>query len=319
MTATVAAGAVVVPQNPVVPLSDAQAAIKCSTATGGKKFYPGKDSSRVYNRTFGPGPSIDHWLKDYVPQGLALWPDWKGKQDVFLVSMHHRNEKKNHSLLYAMTPGGKRLGTVKLPKDAHAGSVKVYGKWMYVQQDRGMIRRYNLGEVRRKLSAAGAPKLEHNVPIRIGTQRVSFFDIYRGYLYAGYHNAGSRDWMQRYKITAGGLIRDKKWGRVQVPKKTQGVFVSDDTYIFSTSAGRENRSNIYVVRRGYNKNIENVRYRCFRAPVLSQDLERYNGEIYLLFEGGADQFDAFGWWNDSENKIKRLHKTSAATLRNMVW
>ena len=323
-TAAVGAGivtaGVVAPHSPLGALPDAAAAARCSTATGGTKFYPGVDSSAVYNQTFRNGPSMNNYLHDYVPQGLAWWPNWKGTQDIFLVTMHHRDENSHLSLVYGMTAAGKRVGTAYLPKGAHVGSVKVYGKWMFVQQDNEVIRRYNLASVRRQFEKPGIPSLGPGTVLRPGGVKISFFDIYRGYLYAGFFNSDSRDWMMRYRISSSGrLHRDTAWGEVQIPKATQGLFVSADTFYFSTSTGRNYRSNLYVIRRGYSTNFEDTTYRCFRAPVLSEDLERVGSKLYLIFEGGADVYDGSTPSTNSNNKIKNLHVASMSTLHSMVW
>jgi hypothetical protein len=234
--------------------------------------------------------------------------------------MHHENEDENKSLVYGVTPGGTVRGAAYLPVGAHVGGLKTYGGWMFVQQNTSTIRRYSLASVRASFKTSGIQSLGNGTSLPV--TGVSFFDIYGGYLYGGLFDQDSRNVMRRYKITStGGLARDTAWGPLQVPMKSQGLKVLSNTYIFSTSYGRNNRSNIYVVRRGYTKSqtIEDVRYRCFRAPVLSQELVGYNGRTYLSFEGGADTFDGNFPWTTADNKIKNLHSASTETLRGMVW
>ena len=48
----------------------ARAAAVCDTAKGGKRFYPGDDSSRTYNGTFRNSRGIDHFLDDMVSEHL---------------------------------------------------------------------------------------------------------------------------------------------------------------------------------------------------------------------------------------------------------
>ena len=318
---TAAAGAVLAPESSLgSTVPEASAAISCDTAKGGKKFYAGDDSSRTYNNTFSRGRSINHYLSNYVPQGLGYWRNWRGSTDILVVGMHHEDENAHHSLVYGLNASGKRVGSAYLPVGAHAGSVKIHKKWMYVQQNNDMIRRYNLSYLRKKFRQPGIPKLGPGQPIRISRVDVSFFDIYRGRLYAGNFDSESRSTMVRYKITKrGGLKADRRWGSVQVPKKSQGLNVTAKTFYFSTSSGRNNRSNIYVIRRGYGDDIENRRYRCFRAPVLSQDIERVGGRLMLSFEGGAEHFDGNWPWTTADNKIKSLHRARVSTLHDLVW
>ena len=301
-------------------LTQAQAAAHCSEAPGGHKFYPGDNSSKVYNTTFHQSISTNHALKDYVPQDVGAWENWNGgTEDVFLVGMHHRDENHHLSLLYAMsTSTGAVRGAVYLPKGAHAGGVKVYKKWLYVQQNTSSIRRYSLASLRSKLKAPGTPYLGAGKSQRV--TEASFFDIDNGYLYGGHFNADGRDLMRRYRISSSGaLVRDGGWGPIQVPKRSQGLLVLKDTYIFSTSAGRNDHSNIYVIRRGYKTNFETSRYTCFEAPVLSEGLIGFHNTTYLLFEGGAATFAGHYPWTTADNKIKNLHAASTASLRAKVW
>ena len=117
------------------------------------------------------------------------------------------------------------------------------------------------------------------------------------------------------------MTRDIDYGPIQTPRKAQGLLVLSNTWIFSTSEGRNSRSNIYVIRRGYSRgeDIETVRYRCFRGPALAEELVGFEGTTYLNFEGGAAFFDGNFPWTTSDNKIKHLHRASTATLRGLVW
>jgi len=318
--AVVAAGLVAAPQEVIRTLPSASAAAVCSEASGGTKFYPGDDSSRRYNTTFHQGTSINHYLKDYIPQGLGVWNNWNGgTEDLFLVGMHHRDENAHLSLVYGIsTSTGAFRGSAYLPKGAHAGSLRTYKGWMYVQQNTGVLRRYNLSSVRSSFRSRGIQSLGNGRSQAV--TGVSFFDIDGGYLYGGKFNEDGRDVMRRYRISsAGNLTRDTSWGPVQVPKKAQGLLVLSNTYVFSSSSGRNNHSNIYVIRRGYKTNFESVRFTCFEAPVLSEGLVGFGSRTYLSFEGGADYFDGNFPWTTADNKIKNLHWASTEALRGMVW
>jgi hypothetical protein len=315
------------PQTVVPTLQTASAAATCSQAEGGTKFYPGDNSSRVYNTTFHRGVSTNHALQNYVPQGLGVWGNWNGgSEDLFLVGMHHRDEEKYaqdkdqpRGLIYGITVStGKLRGAAYLPHGAHAGSVRTYKGWLYVQQSTSMIRRYSLKAVRASFKSAGTQSLGGGTPQAVSG--VSFFDIDGGRLYGGHFNENGRDWMHRWTISSkGNLTLDRGWGARQVPKKAQGLLVLSNAYVFSTSSGRNNHSNIYVTRRNYRTNFESTTYRCFEAPVLAEDLVGFGGRTYLSFEGGADYFDGNFPWTTADNKIKNLHWASTETLRGMVW
>lgn len=294
------------------------AAAQCSTDETSSEFGGAKVSA-TYGAYFNRG-GAQHWLdQPYTPQGLGAWPNWRGgTEDVLVVGMHHENENDNKSLIYAVTPGGTHRGAAYLPVGAHAGGVKIYGKWLYVQQNTSTIRRYLLSTVRDSFLSPGVQSLGNGTALSV--TGVSSFDIDGGYLYGAKFNKDSRDVMRRYKITStGGLSRDWGWGPLQVPKKTQGLLVLSNTYIFSTSYGRNARGNVYVVRRGYTKSQEftDVRYRCFQSVAMIQELTGMNGTTYLLNESGAQEFD--DWWDQPIHKIRHLHVANTESLRNMVW
>ena len=316
----------------LVTAPPAQAAAVCDTAKGGDKFYPGDDSSRTYNNTFRESRSIDHFLTDYVPQGLGVWHNWNGgKEDLFLIGMHHRDESKNddasdasepRGLVYGIsTKTGALRGYMYLPKGAHSGGLKTYqsGKkqWLYVQQNTGRLSRYNLSTVRAAFRGTGT-RTPTPTSLKV-SKGISFFDIRGAKLFGGRFNNGARDWMYRWTIKANGTLSRDTSFKKQVPKKAQGLVVLADTYVFSTSSGRNDRSNVYVTRKNYTKNFETTRYKCFAAPVLSEELVDYGGGVFLSFEGGADYFDGNFPWTTADNKIKNLHRASAATLRDFVY
>jgi hypothetical protein len=320
ITLAASAASLVVPQQVVQTLPTARAAAVCSERAGGTQFYPGDNSSQAYNDPFYASRSIDHYLQDYVPQGLGVWSNWNGgTEDLFLVGLHHRDENNHWSLIYGISVStGAFRGAAYLPTGAHMGAVKTYKNWLYIQQNTSMLRRYNLSSVRSSFASAGTQPLGNGSEQTVSG--VSFFDIDRGHLYGGKFNEDERDWMYRYTIgSTGTLSTDTGWARRQVPKKAQGLLVGKDTYIFSSSSGRNNHSNIYVMRRDYKKNFENTVYRCFEAPVLAEDLVGFGGVTYLNFEGGADYFDGNFPWTTADNKIKNLHAASTATLRDLVW
>jgi hypothetical protein len=145
---------------------------------------------------------------------------------------------------------------------------------------------------------------------------VSFFDIDSGYLYGGYHNPTARGHMFRYQIMSdGNLVQDPSYGPIEIPTKAQGLLVLSNAWIFSTSLGRDNRGNVYVIRRGYpaRTDFTTVRYRCFQSVAMIQELVGFNGRTYLLNESGADMFA-----DGRIHNIRNLHVADTETLRGLV-
>ena len=127
--------------------------------------------------------------------------------------------------------------------------------------------------------------------------------------------------MRRYSVRPDGDL-DQTSNDIQVPKKTQGLAVLDNYFVFSTSQGRHNRSNVYVVKRGYSKlttSYKNKNLRCVRIPTMSEGVTVSNGRIYQLFESGADCYR----YNEAECRsgdgtpdrvITHLYRIPRATL-----
>ncbi len=97
--------------------------------------------------------------------------------------------------------------------------------------------------------------------------------------------------------------------------KTQGLAVLEDYFVYSTSYGRTNRSNLYVVRRGYTQLDEANKddmLKCFRAPTMSEGVTLSQGKIYVVYESGAAKY-ANGT-PKPDRIIKHLHVASKSDL-----
>jgi hypothetical protein len=74
-----------------------------------------------------------------------------------------------------------------------------------------------------------------------------------------------------------------------------------------------NRSNLYVVGRGY-QHLDNAhadgKLRCFRAPTMTEGVTASQGKIYLAFESGAAKYA------DSDDKPDRIIRNLHAAQRS---
>lgn len=289
-------------------------AISCSTAASGAgRFYDGPSASKIYDAKFSAAPMIAQ-LGTHTPQGAATWFNWDGpNKNLLLVTSYRTNAR---SLIIGINPGtGKTVGIVAIAA-SHVGGITVSNGWAFVQGgnsgSNGTIRKYRLSELRAAMKKAGTPYLK-----QVGTSRVvygaSFISSYGGYLWSGRFQETTRGKMYQYKINANGSLTtiNRAW---EVPTKTQGLLVAKDHFIFSTSYGRTNRSNLYVVRRGQ-PDLDRARLKCFRAPSMSEGMTELGGRAYLVFESGSHLYRS-----DSRtlNVIPRLHKTPLSALTSMV-
>lgn len=278
-------------------------AIECETSSSGQDadFYDGESASYVYDEKFTGGPDIPG-LPEYTPQGLSEWQDWDGSgQDVLLTTSYLDGER---SRIYAVDPAtGAEIGAASIA-ESHVGGIAVVNGWVFVQGAKDAVRKYDPDELAEAVRAEGTPYLE-----QVGEPQdvygSSFLAGAGDVLYAGKFSETGRERMSAYAVGAdGGLSEGESY---EVPMKTQGLMVTEDNFVYSTSYGRGNRSNIYVVDRGA-QDIDRPSTHCFRAPSMTEAITEHDGTGYLLFESGADQY------SDARNVIERMHRSPVEEL-----
>ncbi|HEX8081226.1 MAG TPA: hypothetical protein VF557_13535 [Jatrophihabitans sp.] len=304
--ATLAVG-LTVAVSPLTASPAAAAEISCSTAasSGSGPFYPGPDASIAYDRAFSrsfPLPGLD----THIPQGVATWRNWDGKgHNMFLMASYHPGQ---NARIYGIAPGGGLVGTVEIA-DTHAGGIAVVGNWIYVQHTSTSIRKYRTSDIRRGMNH----RRGYLYVASVGTPRTvygaSFMTASGNYLFSGKFNEDDRDRMYAYRVNRNGSLTTLRNGGYEVPKKTQGVAVLGDRFLFSTSYGRGDRGNIYVVKRGYSS-LDTARLRCFRAPSMNEGMTIYGNYVYVVFEGGSYEYRS-----DSQNPITHAHRGDLSKLR----
>ncbi|MER6989396.1 hypothetical protein ABT337_14455 [Saccharopolyspora hirsuta] len=283
--------------------------IECeSAASGDGPFYPGPSASKVYDKAFGKGPAVPA-LDKSTPQGLAAWNGWDGAgNDLLLVTSYGKSGQD--ALIIGIDPkSGKHVGTVAIA-ESHVGGIAVSKGWAFVQgRNSGSehtIRKYKLSELRDAMKKGGTPYLK-----QVGEARkvpaASFLAADGGTVYAGKFNETGRGTMQSYQVGDDGSLTEQK--TYEVPKKTQGLMVTKDHFVFSTSYGRDNRSNLYVVDKGAT-DIDRPSTKCYRAPSMVEGITQHGDEAYLLFESGSYKYP------DALNVIKNLHKGKVSAVTN---
>ncbi|WP_432886474.1 hypothetical protein ACQPYH_03575 [Kribbella sp. CA-245084] len=288
----------------------AHAAISCDTATtGGATFYDGPSASKKYDARFSNSASIPN-LSTYTPQGAGTWYNWDGSgKNLLLVAAYREGAD---SEIYGIDPStGSTVGVVAIA-ESHVGGITVSKGWAFVAGQGSSIRKYRLTELRDALKAAGTPYLA-----QVGTARdvagSSFIGGYGDSLFAGTFNDTGRGTMYEYKIADDGTLTTQS-GAWEIPTKTQGLTVTANHFIYSTSYGRGNRSNIYVVKRGQ-KDLDAAALSCFRAPSMTEGITEYNGTAYLVYESGSHLYASDP---ATLNVIPRMHKASISSLTSLV-
>jgi hypothetical protein len=288
----------------------ASAAITCDTATtGGTTFYDGPSASVKYDARFSNSASIPG-LSTHTPQGAGTWYNWDGTgKNLLLVASYRTGADSN---LYGIDPStGATVGVVAIA-ESHVGGITTSKGWAFVSGAGDSIRKYRLTELRDALKAAGTPYLA-----QIGTARAvasaSFLTSYGNSLWSGSFNDAGRGTMYEYKIADDGTLTTVA-GAWEVPTKAQGLLVTATHFIYSTSYGRGNRSNLYVVRRGQ-PDLDAAQLSCFRAPSMTEGITEYNGTAYLVYESASH---LYGSDPTTLNVISKLHKASVSSLTGLA-
>lgn len=253
---------------------------------------PNSTGTPKYNGLFAGAVRIPPALLEngWVPQGLALWQNWDGQgNNLLLGTAYDARLGSSRSAMQGINPASGQATTRVFLPESHVGGVAVVGQWIYVSNGEGVIARYSASTVRAALQRPAtapltlAPLTNHYV---YGS---SFLGMFGGSLYAGRFDENSSNWMQRLIVeqTSGALVVAES---IAVPPKTQGVAVMQSHYIFSTSYGRTNRSNIYVVRRNGYANWSQASGTCMRAPNMAEGITVGAGAVFVTFESGSSVY-----------------------------
>jgi hypothetical protein len=305
--ATVAAPASAAPahRSPAVQAK----AISCSTSASGKPatFYSGPSASKVYDSRFSAGPAVPG-LSTYTPQGVAAWNNWDGHgHNLLLVTAYRSGARSKVYGIDAAT--GKLVQTVQIA-ETHAGGIAVGGGWIFISGAGQSIRKYSPATMRSALQHTGSPVYVASVGPTRAVHGASFMSYYDGYVYSGLFNDSARDKMYRYKVASDGTLTTGT--SYQVPTKTQGLVVTGTQFIFSTSYGRSNRGNLYVVNRGYSS-LDTAKLYCFRSPSMNEGAALYGSTVYVVFESGSYEYRA-----GALNPITKLHRAPLSSLSGLV-
>jgi hypothetical protein len=283
---------------------------------------PDDDATPWFDANYAPSHALSRSLLDqHVPQGLTTWGSYFGAGQDLLVYVAY-SQFDGRARIQGIDPrDGSLTNYAQLQSGIHAGGVAIVGRWAFVPgTTAGNVRRYPLS----KLASifAHGPSSDAMDGTFAGTVAGTGFMTQDGNtIYAGTFNQNGLGVMRSYSVDGNGDLHQTS-GDIEVPKKTQGLLVLPNYFVFSTSYGRDRRSNVYVVRRGYASlatSYNNANLRCVRIPTMSEGMTINNDRIYQLFESGADCYRYHEpECGDSDNApdrvITHLYRTPRATL-----
>ena len=240
-----------------------------------------------YNASWALSPSL---LDRHIPQGLTTWGSYYGAGNDLLVYTAY-SQSDGRARIQGIDPrDGSKTNFAQLQAGTHAGGVAIVGRWAFVPGANAPgVRRYSLSRLADIF--ANGPSSDALEGAYAGDVVGTGFMTQAGNtIYAGTFNPNGLGVMRTYSVDADGDLHQTS-GNIEVPKKTQGLLVLPNYFVFSTSQGRTNRSNIYVVKRGYSSlatSYNNGNLRCVRIPTMSEGVAFTGDRIYQLFESGAD-------------------------------
>lgn len=295
----------------------------CSTApASGDPFYNGPSASRVYDAHFRLGVPIPAGLLDgrYDPQGVAAWSNWNGTgEDLLLISAYEDTngdkEPDGPSAVFGVVASGSRHGQGlgrMLIGQGHVGGLAVYGGWLYVGSEAN-IRGYRLSTLKSELQGANTSTVQPTAYNRPSSFTVGFMGTGDGHLWAGAFDEDTSTHLNGYaqsSRTTGALSYDDSL-QAYAPKKTQGVTVTSQRVIFSTSFKRTDRGNIWVMPRGQ-QTLTDANSYCFRAPSMNEGITQLNGRLYLGFESAAYTYNHTS--DVPVNRVRWVHSADTSDV-----
>jgi hypothetical protein len=126
-----------------------------------KHDYPGPPASKTYDARFESSYAVVPYLESHVPQGLAIWGDWNG-EDQLLVTSYSPSDARHAYIIGREAGSGKHVGTAKV-KASHVGGLAIFADlgWAYVSSGRQhRVRKYLLDRLRRAIERSACLEQE---------------------------------------------------------------------------------------------------------------------------------------------------------------
>jgi hypothetical protein len=299
----------------------------CRTATGSSDFYPGPSASTTYDSTFHNSVAVPAGLYSsrYVPQGLAYWNNWNGTaEDVLLISAYHDGNGNQvpdgpsavFGVVLSGAHRGQSLGRMLIP-NSHAGGISIVGGYVYVGGE-GKVNYWRASTLRAVLKGANPTTTTPPVGSQNVAGKASFLGTQGGTLWTGDFSETSHQHMWQYRPNSNGSLKytgQKRW----VPQKTQGMSVVGSRFVFATSYGRNDRSNVWVRPTSYTGDLTDGTSFCMRAPSMIEGVAygNSNGDqhVWALYESGSYTYNK--GLDDPRNPIKNIHWAGGAALAGL--
>jgi hypothetical protein len=240
---------------------------------------------------FGDGPPIVHIGdgSDWVPQGLGYDPATDRLLTTYYSSPDGDPDRDAGILLSIQdrATGNEVLSAVLAGPD-HGGGVAIDGDHVWVTSSDGYVYLYSLADIQAANGATVQPQTRFAVPAS------AYLTVHGGRLYVGSFDEEDPGSVYSVPLGADGQPSGPPVFETTAPPRSQGLAVTDDGFVFSTSWGRKNPSELISISRS-------GEVRRLQAPNMSEGIVIVDGRLYVVYESGASAYQYDG--NDPGDHI----------------
>jgi hypothetical protein len=230
--------------------------------------------------TFGDGPPILHVGdgSDWVPQGLGYDPSTDQLLTTYYSSPDGTPDRDAGILLSIQDRGtGNEVLSALLAGPDHGGGVAIDGDHVWVTSSDGYVYLYSMAAIEAAHGAAVQPQTRFPVPAS------AYLTVHDGRLYVGSFDEKDPGTVYSVPLGADGQPSGPPVFEATAPPRAQGLAVTDDGLVFSTSWGRENHSELISI--SHSGEVKHL-----TAPNMSEGLVIVNGQVYVVYESGASAY-----------------------------
>ena len=240
---------------------------------------------------FGDGPPILHVGdgSDWVPQGLGYDPSTDQLLTTYYSSPDGNPDRDTGILLSIQDRAtGNEVLSALLAGPDHGGGVAIDGDHVWVTSSDGYVYLYSMADIKAANGATVQPQTRFPVPAS------AYLTVHGGRLYVGSFDEEDPGSVYSVPLGADGQPSGPPVFEATAPPRSQGLAVTDDGYVFSTSWGRENPSELISI--SHSGEVKHL-----TAPNMSEGLVIVNGQVYVVYESGASAYQYDG--NHPSNHI----------------
>jgi hypothetical protein len=233
---------------------------------------------------FADGPPILHVGdgSDWVPQGLGYDPATDRLLTTYYSSPGGEPDRDAGILLSIQDRAtGDEILSALLAGPDHGGGVAIDGDHVWVTSSDGYVYLYSLKDIEATRRSAVAPQTRFPVPAS------AYLTFHGGRLYVGSFDDADPGSVYSVALGADGRPSGPPVFETTAPPRSQGLAVTGDGFVFSTSWGRENPSELISI--SHSGEIGHL-----TAPNMSEGLAIVGGQVYVVYESGAQAYQYDG-------------------------